>query len=58
MGKMEMVWKSLEKLWFDGTQLLKNEKPHHGNKPNSSLEHIQVSMIKHRWPSHFVNKVF
>jgi len=38
------VWKPLEKLWLDGTQLLKGEKPT-GSKPSSGFKHSLVSMI-------------
>ncbi len=44
-GKMETtVWKPLEKLWLDGTQLLKGEKPT-GSKPSSGFKHSLESMI-------------
>lgn len=39
-----MVWKPLEKLWLDGTQLLKGEKPT-GSKPSRGFKHSLVSRI-------------
>jgi hypothetical protein len=32
------VWKPIEKLWLDGNQLLKGEKPT-GSKPSSGFKH-------------------